>query len=246
MLERNEAWRALTIAELRQGRSKTKTRTDGQSKRQLRRKLLAESPVYRAYQRLIDAIRLLRQVAAANDGESLSAHERFHDGIRTQSPDSQAKPRVKIKALSRSLPASAASVASSHIASSKTLSEMLNDAGFPPLDESLEQLLDSDVSGSAATPDRPAIPHTHAEELPELSVEEAEVSIVHPDSRGIALSSSLDVPPVALPTRLKQATREENSNGERHTPFHGTIEEAEVEIFRPSDERASTTGRSEP
>lgn len=249
MLESNEAWRVLTIAEMKQGRSKTKTRADGPGKRQLRRKLLAESPVYRAYQRLIDALRLLRQVAAVNDGEGLSARQHSaapRDGIRKRSPNSQAKPRIKIKAVSRSFPASTASAASSPIANSRTLSEMLSDAGFCLPDESMKQLPDPDVSESASTRDRPALPYADAVELPELSVEEAEVSFVYPNADGSTLSGSSDARPVALSTRLKHAADGENADGGRYTPFHGTTEEAEVEIFKPSDELAGTTRRPGP
>jgi hypothetical protein len=238
-LQRSETWQALSVVDVGSRRS-PKARRAGQGKRQLRRKLLAESPVYRSYLRLVDAISLLRQAADMPAAQLPSAQEL--DGVAheqaAKAPAPGAKPRVKIKAVSRSLPQATAGDGSSHDAEPITLSAILAEAGFR--------------IGDDAEP-HPPTPEAHApvakdlvrlrpeESFPVVSVEEAEVIILHGEAAKFASSDTGEAPPpVALSTRLKRAVQDP-AQGEKPGPFQGIIEEAEVEIFRPSDAATGTT-----
>jgi len=96
-LARNDSWRALKTAELGSIVALHFGTDADEDNKKLHRKLLRTSATYRAYTRLIEAIRILSEASEEFDLPNVAAA----DQRAIASPD--AKPRIRVKALSTPL-----------------------------------------------------------------------------------------------------------------------------------------------
>jgi hypothetical protein len=224
-LESHDDWQKLKAVEARRGRDRGKPGTTRPSKRQLRKKLLAESQLYAGYRKVRDAINLLGSISAAAEAQGLAQR-------RDQSLPVPEKMRVKVKAVSRNLPAADGQHTSPR-EGAKSLTELLEAVrhGADETAASLPQPTSQKQPGAS----RRRRPDLDDGALPDLEVEEAEVVIVRTAAGEAGAITVPDGPSIALSTRLKQAAREERFDGEAYAAYHGTIEEAEVEILRPGN-----------
>jgi hypothetical protein len=96
-LARNDSWRALKTTELGSVVAQHFGSDPDEDSKRLHRKLLRTSAIYRAYTRVVEAIRILSEAPEELDPPSVAAA----DQGAIARPD--AKPRVRVKAVSASL-----------------------------------------------------------------------------------------------------------------------------------------------
>lgn len=94
-LAHNDSWRALKTAELGSVVARHLGSDADADSRRLHRKLLRTSATYRAYTRLIEIIRILSEASSEFSGSAIE--------VAPASLDAGAKPRIKVKAVSRVL-----------------------------------------------------------------------------------------------------------------------------------------------
>lgn len=107
-LAHNDSWRALRTAELGAIVAQHLGSDASEDSKKLHRKLLRTSATYRAYTRLIEAIRILSEASAEFDlaidptpaTDHISPQHRVSVAVQDR-PNADGKPRIRVKAASR-------------------------------------------------------------------------------------------------------------------------------------------------